>query len=188
VNSVSQSVFSDFLHFAGWSFAFGVAFVQMGAFYLLERPRLNGDPNPLRRSILSAILRGGVAGMVSALIVFGLWVPQVWSQMHWEVLVALEILFGLVLIEMGLAGVAIRASLMSVTHLPEKQARLALVMIRAGMLTIGWIYAWAFATHMPHGPGETLLAVSLLGAALLALGLNRAGDVPVKSFDRLIDE
>jgi len=27
-----------------------------------------------------------------------------------------------------------------------------------------------------------------LGAALIALGLNRAGDVPVKSFDRLIDE
>jgi hypothetical protein len=188
VNSVSQNIFSDFLRFAGWSFAFGMAFVQLGAFFLLERPRLNGDPNPLRRSILSAILRGGAAGTISALIAFGLWVPQVWSQVHWEALVALEILFGLVLIEMGLASVAIRASLMSVTHLPEKQARLALVMIRAGMLTIGWIYAWAFATRMPRGPGETLLAVTLLGAALLALGLNRAGDVPVQSFDRLIDE
>jgi hypothetical protein len=185
---VSQTVFSDFLRFAGWSFAFGVAFVQMGAFYLLERPRVNRVPNPLRRSILSAVLRGAVPGTIVALFAFALWVPSVWSQVHWEILVALEILLGLVLIETGLAAVAIRASLMSVTHLPQKQARMALVMIRAGMLTIGWIYAWALATRMPRGPGETLLAVSLLGAALLALGLNRAGDVPVKSFDRLIDE
>lgn len=183
-----QTVFSDFLRFAGWSFAFGVAFVQMGAFYLLGRPRLNGVPNPLRRSILSAVLRGAIPGTLTALLAFGLWVPQVWSQVHWEVLVALEILLGLVLIEIGLAAVTIRASLHSVTHLPQKQARMALVMIRVGMLAIGWIYAWAFATHMPRGPGETLLAVSLLGAALIALGLNRAGDVPVKSFDRLIDE
>ena len=185
---MSQTVFSEFLRFAGWSFAFGMALVQLGAFYLLERPRLNGAPNPLRRSILSAVLRGAVPGTIAALIAFGLWVPHVWSQVHWEILVALEILLGLVLIETGLAAVAIRASLMSVTHLPQKQARMALVMIRAGMLTIGWIYAWAFATRMPRGPGETLIAVSLLGAALLALGLNRANEVPVKSFDRLIDE
>jgi len=185
---VPQNIFSDFLRFAGWSFAFGVAFVQMGAFYFLERPRLNGDPNPLRRSILSAVLRGAIPGTLTALLAFGLWVPNVWSQVHWEVLIALEIMLGLVAIEVGLASVAIRASLMSVTHLPQKQARLGLFMIRAGMLTIGWIYAWAFATRMPRGPGETLLAVSLLGAALIALGLNRAGDVPVQSFDRLIDE
>src|SRR5262245_29281950 len=101
----------------------------MGAFYLLERPRLNGDPNPLRRSILSAVLRGAIPGTLIALLAFGLWVPKVWSQVHWEILVALEILLGLVLVEMGLASVAIRASLMSVTHLPQKQARLALIMI-----------------------------------------------------------
>ena len=184
---MSQTVFADFLRFAGWSFAFGMAFVQLGAFYLLERPRMSNS-NPLRRSIVSAVLRGAIPGTLAALVAFGLWVPSVWSQVHWEILVALEILLGLVLIEVGLAAVAIRASLMSVTHLAAKQARLALVMIRAGMLTIGWIYAWAFATRMPRGPGETLLAVALLGGALIALGLNRAGDVPVKSFDRLIDE
>src|SRR5262245_37318681 len=104
----------------------------MGAFYLLERPRMNGEPNPLRRSILSAVLRAAIPGTLAALVAFGLWIPNVWSQVHWEILVALEILFGLVLIETGLAAVAIRASLMSVTHLPQKQARLALVMIRAG--------------------------------------------------------
>ena len=183
-----QTVFSDFLRFAGWSFAFGMAFVQMGAFYLLERPRLDGDANPPRRSILSAVLRGAILGTLAALIAFALWIPTAWPQIHWEILVALEILLGLVLIEVGLAAVAIRASLTIVTHLPQKQARLPRVVIRAGMLTIGWIYAWAFATRMPRGPGETLLAVALLGAALLALGLNRANEVPVTSFDRLIDE
>jgi hypothetical protein len=185
---VPQTVFADFLRFAGWSFAFGMAFVQLSAFYLLERPRLDGDPNPLRRSILYAVLRGGVPGIISALIAFAFWLPNAWPQVHWEALIGLEILLGLVVIEIGLAAVAIRASLMVVTHLNEGQTRLTLILLRAGMLTIGWIYAWAFATRMPRGPGETLLAVSLLGAALIALGLNRADDVPVKSIDRLIDE
>ena len=183
-----QSAFSDFLVFAGWSFAFGVAFVQMGTFYLLDRPRQDGDPNPLRRSILSAVLRASIPGLLVALVAFGIWVPRVWAETGWEVLVALEILIGLVLIEVGLAAVAIRASLEILTHVREGRARLPLFLIRLGMLSVGWIYAWAFATRMPRGPGETLIAVTLLGAALLALGLNRASEVPMKNVDRLIDE
>ena len=183
-----QATFSEFLRYAGWSFAFGMAFVQMGTFYLLDRPRLNGDPNPLRRSILSAVLRASIPGVLTALIAFGIWTSRVWAEAGWEVLVGLEILLGLVLIEVGLAAVAIRASLNAITNLPGARTRSALFMIRLGMLTVGWIYAWAFATRMPRGPGETLIAVTLLGGALLALGLNRVGDVPLKSVDRLIDE
>jgi hypothetical protein len=173
-------LFAHFLQVAGWSFAVGAMLVQIAAFRALRRPRQDA----LRRFLLFTLLRAAPLGILSALLAFAIWVPGVWPAIQWEALVSLEILLGLVLVELGLAAVAMRASLSVLIRLPVGRERWPLLMIRLGVLSVGWIYAWALATRMARGPGETLMAVALLGAALLAVGLNRVGDISSDTVDR----
>ena len=140
------SDFIDLLRIAVIQFALGSILVERAFFR-------DPDPRPRWRSVLRAIPHV----LVPAVVAFGVWVVRAWSSARWDVLIGLEILLAFLLLELGLAALAKRFQR------------------RAVFLALGWGYAAAVAIFAPGGPGETLLAVTLLGTATLFLGIRVPG-------------
>jgi hypothetical protein len=167
---VPADLFPGFLRIAAIQFAVGAVLAQVATFRSLAGKDLSCD---LRRAQWCASRRATIAGLTPAIVTFALWAPRTWPRARWDVLVGLEILLAFVLLAVGLAAVAVRYSHPAVRIEAETGTRGRELLVRVGILAAGWAYAAAVAIRIPGGPGETLFAVTALGAITLALGLSR---------------
>jgi hypothetical protein len=181
-----EAEFSTFLRLAVLLFWVRLPLVQWLVF--AELGRRGRDPALLRGKsvrdhVLGSLLRAGRVGVVVVLAAFATWALVPLSPGGFDLLLDGEILFAFLVLELGLAALAVRLGL-RVAQSPTG-ARRALLGLRAGTLALGWIYGAALWILVPGGRGETLFSVFVLGAALIILGLNRASVVSAEAMSRL---
>lgn len=96
-----------------------------------------------------------------------------------------QLWFALALFSAGLTALTLRVCLSVVERFEPAQHRQTVFAVRAGTSLLGAAYAGA-TFFLPQGsPVETLVAVLLLGAAFLFLGLNRTGHLHPEILERL---
>jgi hypothetical protein len=135
----------------------------------------------LRDHVVNALARAGLYGLPVAGVGTALWGVRVgWSggNLLWGV----EFLLSTLVLSVGLAALSVRFSL----HTLERGGGLhQVVLVRAGFLLAGGVYAIALWSRGKASPGEHLLAFFVLGIAFLAMGLNRLGAFPVETLATL---
>ncbi len=106
--------------------------------------------------------------------------------MRWEVLIGAEILLSFVVLALGLTAVALRFALDLAGRTAAGSLARAVAGLRLLVLGIGLSYGAALWFAVPGGAGETLLSVFLLGAGLVALGLNRTAEMDPELLRKLV--
>jgi hypothetical protein len=181
-------IFRDFLRLAVALFLLLIPAAQWAAFREMTR---RGAHDQLRESknvrdhMLSALgkaARVTLALQVPAAIVWGV---ALWPRLRWDVLVGAEILLAFVVLAVGLAAAALRFALDLMDRPGAGTVARAVLGPRLLALGAGLTYGAVLWVVLPGGAGETLLSVFTLGAALVALGLNRIAEMSPETMRRL---
>jgi hypothetical protein len=141
----------------------------------------------VRDHVLAVLLRAGLLSLVLAVPVFGLWAVTVWSRLEWDVLVGGEIILAFVILSLGFTSASVRFGLNLMARVRPKAAPRALFALRLAVLLTAGAYGAALWIYTPGSPGEMLLGVFVLGAALFALGLNRLAETDPDLLARLAE-
>jgi hypothetical protein len=160
---------------------------QWIAFGELERRVSRAKEGSIRDHVIRALVRGFLIGLAIILPVFLVWSGLRWSSLRWDVLVGGEILLGFCVLTIGFTALAIRLALGLLERLPPEEDTRAVFILRLSVLVAGAAYGVAVWFVVPAGPGETLIALLLLGAVLIGLGLNRLAEMPPELLERLSD-
>jgi hypothetical protein len=108
---------------------------------------------------------------------FLIWGAFTWRTHGAGLLVAGEFLLTFVLLGTGLTTLALRMALSLMDRVAEENASRGLFLLRVVVLLGGGGYGLALWILAPGGPGEMVIAVGILGAALIVLGLNRTASL-----------
>jgi hypothetical protein len=150
----------------------------------IESVRLSRN---VRDHVLATLLRAGLVSLIVAVPVFGVWAATVWSRLRWDILVGGEIILVFVILALGFTSALVRFSLNLMNRVRPEAAPRSLHSLRLAVLLTGGAYGAALWIYTPGTPGEMLLAVFVLGAALFALGLNRTAEMDPDLLARLAE-
>jgi hypothetical protein len=96
-------------------------------------------------------------------------------------------MLGFCLLATGITALTIRLALGLLERLSPEDDTQVVFILRLSVLVAGAAYGVAVWIVVPGGPGETLIALFLLGAGLTGLGLNRTSAMPSELLQRLAD-
>ena len=139
-----------------------------------------------RDHVLGALGRAAQAGLILEIPPLLAWSVAAWPRLRWEVLIGAEILLSFVVLALGLTAVALRFALDLAGRTAAGSLARAVAGLRLLVLGIGLSYGAALWFAVPGGAGETLLSVFLLGAGLVALGLNRTAEMDPELLRKLV--
>lgn len=177
---MSDAAFREFLRAVVLVYWAGLPLLQLIGF--TELARRGADPEAvLNRSVrdhlLAAALKTTRLGLLVVLPLFLIWGAFTWRTHGTGLLVAGEFLLTFVLLGTGLTTLALRMGLSLMDRVAEESAARGLFLLRVVVLLGGGGYGLALWIQVPGGPQEMVVAVGILGVALVVLGLNRTASL-----------
>jgi len=182
-----EEIYPSLLRLAVFVYLILLPAEQWITFGELERRVSRGDRGNVRDHMVRALIRGFGIGLAIILPVFLVWGGLRWPSLRWEVLVGGEVLLGFCLLATGITALTVRLALGLLERLSPEDDTQVVFILRLSVLVAGAAYGVAVWIVVPGGPGETLIALFLLGAGLIGLGLNRTSVMPPELLERLAD-
>lgn len=176
------------LRMAVGTFLVCLPLAQWIAFRELERRGRDEEllfANNMRDHVLAALARASLWGLVATLPVLASWIVVSWRSLGSRTFLGMELFLAFLVLALGLTTIAARFAL-DLMRRPGRGGIVRLVFIlRLAVLAVGAGYGAAMWVYTPGNLGETLLAVFLIGVALVVLGLNRTADMEPELLARL---
>lgn len=139
----------------------------------------------MRDHVLAALARASFWGLVITLPVLGVWLLLTRGSLGTQTFLGMELFLGFLVLTVGLTVAAMRFGLDAMGRRDGENASRTLFTLRLAVLALGGGYGAALWVYLPGGVGETLLAVFLIGVALLGLGLNKTAEMNPELLARL---
>ncbi len=185
---MSLDVHPHLLRAAVAAFVIALPAMQWLAFRSLARRggdvRLLASRN-VRDHVLGALgwsAAGGAGVFVPAL---AAWAFRARAGLGWDVLTGIELFAAFLVLDLGFTAAAVRFCLDLAGRMDPPRVRSAVPVLRLAVLASAAAYGAALWISSPGGPARLLLAVFVLGGALVAMGLNRTAEMSPDLLARL---
>ena len=185
---MSDEEYALLLRAAAATFFLAFVLVQWLGFRELKRRGADADLAAgcaVRDHVLAALGRASLGGLAVTVPLMAAWGVLAFSRRQDRVFVGMELFLAFLVVAMGLTAVTMRLALGLAERYEGPPARRMLLWSRWGMLASGAAYGAAVGLFLPPNLGETLLAVFLIGAGLVALGLNGTARMTPETLVRL---
>lgn len=185
---LSAEEYAFLLRMAVASFFFSLVLGQWLGFRELRRR--GSDETVLaschvRDHVLAGLARGSLGGLAVTVPLMVVWGIIAFNRREGGIFLGMELFLAFLLVAVGLAAVMMRLALDLAVRVREEAASRLLLWLRLGALAAAAVYGAALWVLVPAGLGEMLLSVFLVGAALVAVGLNRTAQMTPQALERL---
>ena len=185
---MSGGAYALALRMAAAAFLICLPLAQWAAFRELERRGRDEDllgSSNMRDHVLAALAHAAFWGLIITLPVLAAWVVISWRSLATRTFLGMELFLAFLVLVLGLTAIAVRFGLDAMGRTSEAAAPRTIFSLRLAALAVGGGYGATLWVYVPGGAGETLLAVFVIGVALLALGLNHTAEMDPDLLARL---